>query len=109
MARQCRGKFQCQHTLLTNGTELYGLVDSLQKSIRVQNSKFGLALVIETMPQSGGYILGFRVDPADQLNEVAKEIQNIHSVFAKNPVFGVNFVSDDKVSKQLYWKYIQRR
>ena len=49
------------------------------------------------MPQSGGYVLGFRLDPPDQLYEVAKEIQNIHSVFSKNPLFGVNFVTEEKV------------
>jgi hypothetical protein len=33
------------------------------KSIRMRESKFGRALVIETVQRSGGYILGFRVDP----------------------------------------------
>lgn len=36
-------------------------------SIRVRESKFGPALVIETTSQSGGYILGFRVDPKEKL------------------------------------------
>ncbi len=37
------------------------------KQLRVRDSKFGPALVIETTAQSGGYVLGFRVDPADSL------------------------------------------
>ena len=37
------------------------------KSIRIRDSKFGAALVIETTPRSGGYVLGFRVDPQDRL------------------------------------------
>ena len=49
------------------------------------------------MPQSGGYVLGFRIDPTEQLHEVAKEIQNIHSVFSKSPIFGVSYTADDKV------------
>jgi Bardet-Biedl syndrome 5 protein len=81
-------------------TFFYFNLHPLQKSIRVQNSKFGLALVIETMPQSGGYVLGFRIDPTEQLHEVAKEIQNIHSVFSKAPIFGVNYSAEDKVKSQ---------
>ena len=37
------------------------------KTIRMRDSKFGRALVVETVARSGGYILGFRVDPQDQL------------------------------------------
>eukprot|EP00971_Amphidinium_carterae_P212549 4218056-Amphidinium_carterae.1 len=39
------------------------------KSINVRNSKFGQALVIETTASSGGYILGFRADPVEHLEE----------------------------------------
>ncbi len=38
-----------------------------QKSVRVRDSKFGPALVIETTGRSGGYILGFRIDPEEAL------------------------------------------
>lgn len=37
---------------------------------KVRNSKFGQALVIETTSGSGGYILGFRADPVEHLEEV---------------------------------------
>ena len=37
------------------------------KSIRIRDSKFGLALVLETSQQSGGYVLGFRIDPVEKL------------------------------------------
>merc|ERR1719267_98972 len=43
------------------------------KQVRVRDSKFGPALVIETSVRSGGYILGFRVDPSERLNEIFKE------------------------------------
>jgi len=59
------------------------------KSIRIRESKFGLALVIETVAQSGGYVLGFRIDPADKLKAVTTEIQRVHQIFSQEPVFGV--------------------
>jgi len=66
------------------------------KSIRVRDSKFGLALVIETMPQSGAYVLGFRIDPVELLHQTAQEIQNIHQVFSTNPIFGISHAQEDK-------------
>lgn len=30
--------------------------------------------------QSGGYVLGFRIDPAEKLQEAAKEIQSLQKV-----------------------------
>jgi len=30
--------------------------------------------------KSGGYVLGFRIDPAEKLQEAAKEIQSLHKV-----------------------------
>eukprot|EP01112_Ceratiomyxa_fruticulosa_P009752 TRINITY_DN2556_c0_g2_i1.p1 TRINITY_DN2556_c0_g2~~TRINITY_DN2556_c0_g2_i1.p1 ORF type:complete len:344 (+),score=41.49 TRINITY_DN2556_c0_g2_i1:263-1294(+) len=71
------------------------------KSIRVRDSKFGLALVIETMPQSGAYVLGFRIDPSEQLYQTAQEIQNIHQVFSANPIFGVLFTPTEEPSASL--------
>jgi hypothetical protein len=68
-----------------------------QKSIRVRDSKFGSALVIETTARSGGYVLGFRVDPAEKLADVMKEITSLHKVFSVNPIFGVDFVVEEKV------------
>lgn len=41
------------------------------KAIKVRDSKFGHALVVETTPRSGGYVLGFRVDPYEKLRFVA--------------------------------------
>lgn len=66
------------------------------KSIRVRDSKFGSALVIETTAKSGGYILGFRVDPADQLQDVFKEIKSLHRVFATTPIFGVKYTVEEQ-------------
>jgi Bardet-Biedl syndrome 5 protein len=50
------------------------------KSIRIRESKFGPALVVETTPRSGGYILGFRIDPQDRLTDLYKEIHSLWKV-----------------------------
>jgi len=65
-------------------------------AVRVRDSKFGPALVIECQQRCGGYILGFRVDPAEQLAAVFQEIQSLHRVFATTPVFGVDFTTEEK-------------
>jgi Bardet-Biedl syndrome 5 protein len=52
---------------------------------------------VETLPQSGGYILGFRIDPPEALQETAREIHNIYTVFSKDPIFGPNITVDEKV------------
>ncbi|KAG2435580.1 hypothetical protein HYH02_011873 [Chlamydomonas schloesseri] len=64
------------------------------RSIKVRDSKFGQALVIETTPASGGYILGFKVDPKETLDYVFKEISSLWQVYAANPVFGVEYHPD---------------
>ena len=37
---------------------------------------------------------GFRVDPAERLQSVVKEIQSLQNAFDRNPVFGVQFTVD---------------
>jgi Bardet-Biedl syndrome 5 protein len=66
------------------------------KLVRVRDSKFGPALVIETSQRCGGYILGFRVDPAEQLQHVFQEVSSLHTVFSKTPIFGVDFANEEK-------------
>jgi len=66
------------------------------KSVKVRDSKFGLAIVLETTQQSGGYVLGFRVDPIEKLQDTVKEIQNLYRVYSACPIFGVEFETDDK-------------
>ena len=61
------------------------------KVVKVRDSKFGHALVIETMARSGGYVLGFRIDPMDTLLTVFQEIKTLHSVYAVTPMWGVVF------------------
>jgi Bardet-Biedl syndrome 5 protein len=68
---------------------------SLQRSIRLRESKFGRALVIETYQKSGGYILGFRLDPVDKLEETYGELKKLWEIYAANPNFGVSFTFED--------------
>eukprot|EP00933_Yihiella_yeosuensis_P019643 TRINITY_DN15872_c0_g1_i1.p1 TRINITY_DN15872_c0_g1~~TRINITY_DN15872_c0_g1_i1.p1 ORF type:complete len:345 (-),score=70.10 TRINITY_DN15872_c0_g1_i1:119-1153(-) len=66
------------------------------KSINVRNSKFGQALVIETTAASGGYILGFRADPVEHLEEVYTQINNLWKIFSTTPIFGVEYTMEEK-------------
>lgn len=66
------------------------------KTIKIRDSKFGLALVVESSSQSGGYVLGFRIDPTEKLQQVHKEIQSLHKVYSNCPVFGVEFEEDER-------------
>lgn len=61
------------------------------KSITMRNSKFGQALVLETTPNSGAYILGFRADPMDKLEALKKQITKLWKVYSASPNFGVEF------------------
>lgn len=69
------------------------------KNIAVRNSKFGQAMVIETTPSSGGYILGFRIDPVEQLEEINTQISNLWKVFSTTPIFGIEFTVEDNESQ----------
>ncbi|KAK9814139.1 hypothetical protein WJX72_001188 [[Myrmecia] bisecta] len=60
-------------------------------SLRMRESKFGPALVIETSPKSGGYILGFKLEPKERLEEVHKEMVSLWQVYSAKPIFGVEF------------------
>ena len=61
------------------------------KNLRMRESKFGKALVVETFKAAGGYILGFRMDPLEKLTETHTELKKLWDVFTMNPVFGVQF------------------
>jgi len=64
------------------------------KSIKVKKrTRFGRVLVIDTIPKSGGYVLGFRVDPPELLDVVLKELNNLRKTFSRNPMFGVKHES----------------
>ncbi|KAL7031991.1 hypothetical protein ACKWTF_007191 [Chironomus riparius] len=60
-------------------------------SVRMRESKYGLALVIQTASTAGNYVLGFRIDPSERLHDVYKEILSLYTVYSETPIFGVNF------------------
>ena len=61
------------------------------KNVLLRSSKFGKALVIETMSRAGGYILGFRVDPIERLTALHKELLSLFTAYRTNPIFGVEY------------------
>lgn len=60
-------------------------------SLRIRESKYGLALVIQTAQTAGNYVLGFRIDPQDKLHEIHKELSSLFAVYSQTPIFGVNY------------------
>ena len=72
------------------------IIHFFQQTVKVRDSKFGYAMVIESTWQSGGYVLGFRMDPLEKLQETAKEIQSLHRVYSASPIYGVQYDSPDK-------------
>ncbi|XP_037942865.1 Bardet-Biedl syndrome 5 protein homolog [Teleopsis dalmanni] len=68
------------------------------ENIRLRESKYGPALVIQTSETGGSYVLGFRIDPPERLNEIFKELTSLHTIYADNPNFGVqyNYVEQQK-------------
>ncbi|CAM9213506.1 unnamed protein product [Choristocarpus tenellus] len=66
------------------------------RSIRVRDSKFGQALVVETTAKSGGYILGFRLDPPEHLQQIFKEISALHKIYFASPILGVQYEAEEK-------------
>ena len=47
--------------------------------------------------QAGGYVLGFRIDPVERLQEVLKQISSLYRVYSANPIFGVQYQVQDRV------------
>lgn len=58
-------------------------------SIKIRESKFGLALVLESSETSGGYVLGFRIDPPDRLQKVYNSLTNLFNVHKGKPDYGI--------------------
>ena len=62
--------------------------------VKVRESKFGTALVVESSEPSGGYVLGFRIDPSEKLQEIYKELSSLFNVYSQSPIFGVEFTKE---------------
>ncbi|KDR08011.1 Bardet-Biedl syndrome 5 protein-like protein [Zootermopsis nevadensis] len=59
--------------------------------VKIRESKFGPALVVECAEGGGGYVLGFRIDPKEKLQSVHKELLSLQKVYGQMPLFGVQF------------------
>ncbi|XP_073821567.1 Bardet-Biedl syndrome 5 protein [Musca autumnalis] len=70
-------------------------------NIRIRESKYGPALVIQTAETGGGYVLGFRIDPAERLAEIFKELISLHTVYTESPNFGIVYDSPDLRKRSL--------
>lgn len=57
--------------------------------MRVRESKYGPALVVNTLDTAGGYVLGFRIDPPERLRQVYKEMTSFFAIYSATPIFGV--------------------
>lgn len=75
--------------------------------VKVRDSKFGPAFVIETSNQAGGYVLGFRVDPPEKLQEVFKEVSSLWKLYGNNPIIGVDF-QIEQVPQSIDKRVVQR-
>jgi len=65
--------------------------------VRIRESKFGPALVVECVESCGGYVLGFRIDPKEKLQSVHKELLSLQKVYGQVPLFGVQFKVGEQV------------
>ena len=63
------------------------------KCIRIRESKYGTALVLETSEFSGGYVLGFKVE---KLEEVYTEVSQLFKTYIAQPNFGVECVFEEQ-------------
>lgn len=59
--------------------------------------------------QSGGYVLGFKIDPVDKLQDALKEINSLHKVYSANPIFGVDYEMEEKVTTPHHTKHLTCR
>lgn len=46
---------------------------------------------------SGGYVLGFRIDPIEKLHLIHKEIKALLATYNKSPIFGVEYTPEHNV------------
>jgi Bardet-Biedl syndrome 5 protein len=60
-------------------------------AVKLRDSKFGQALVIETSIYAGSYVLGFLINPPERLPEVFQEVQSLWKAYTHAPVLGVDY------------------
>ena len=69
--------------------------------VKIRDSKFGVAMVVETTKDSGSYVLGFRIDPYEKMKDVVQEIHSLYLVYQASPIFGVDYELEDQVDRKI--------
>ena len=59
------------------------------KYVKLKDTKFGRALCVKCTDRSGGYVLGFRVDPADKVEPLHHELRALAATYSQNPYLGI--------------------
>lgn len=77
-------------------------------AMRIQDTEFGLSLMVETTASVDSYVIGFRVDPVARLDQLFKECTSLLNAFKAHPNLGVAVTlqdvtagNDDEVSAML--------
>ncbi|XP_051158791.1 Bardet-Biedl syndrome 5 protein homolog isoform X2 [Leptopilina boulardi] len=73
---------------------LNGVWNLSTEQVNIRTSKFGPTLVIVSNEGSGGYVLGFRIDPIEKLHLIHKEIKALLATYNKSPIFGVEYTPE---------------
>ena len=83
-----------------NAVHTHTHTHTLQGIVKIRDSKFGVAMVVETTKESGSYVLGFRIDPYEKMKDIVQEIHSLYQVYHASPTFGVNFELEDQVYRR---------
>ena len=59
------------------------------RNLRIKNSKFGTALVLDVHRAGGGFVLGFRLDPKEKLKQLYNELGSLWTAYSSRPNLGV--------------------
>ncbi|KAE8749940.1 hypothetical protein FOCC_FOCC003410 [Frankliniella occidentalis] len=89
------------HPLTQPGSPSYSPWLTRGRQVRVRESRFGRALVVESGERAGGYVLGFRIDPPEQLLAVHKELVALQQVYGSCPIFGVEYSWGEQASSSV--------
>ena len=76
------------------------------RNVRVKNSKFGRALVLDVHRAGGGFVLGFRLDPKEKLKQLYNELGSLWTTYASRPNFGVK-LKTEVVPEQIHLPALQ--
>jgi Bardet-Biedl syndrome 5 protein len=62
----------------------------------LKDTKYGRALVVESSPSSGHYLLGFRIDPQERVEELFHRLEAKLLACDEHPYFGIEIVEQEQ-------------